>query len=223
MVRVKKKDHEKLSAANVNHVIELLNQKKPITKKEACSILNITYNTVRLSRIIEEHQEQEALVARRKAANRGKAATKEEIAEAVTEYLSGETISEIAKGLFRSAGFVKAIIERVGVPQRPTSVEDKLKFDFIPEACTSETFEPGEIVWSAKYHKTAIVKNEMYNMNYKKLYSSRCYKIVVIEPVDSSHGFFPHIQTGGFNAYALAYDLGRLSHLEQYGVNLDNL
>ena len=222
MGKVKKKEHEKLSAANINHVIELLNQKKPITKKEACSILNITYNTTRLARIIEEHEEHEAFVASRKAANRGKRATNTEISQVVTDYLTGESISEIAKSLFRSPGFVKSIVEKVGVPQRPTG-EDKAKFDFIPDSCISETFEPGEIVWSAKYHRTAVIRKEWRNMDYEDMYSSKCYRIAVIEPVDSSDSPFPYVQTGGFNAYALAYDLGKLSHLKQYGISLENL
>ena len=39
---VKKRSHEKLTDSNIQHVIGLLNAKSPITKKEACSILNIS-------------------------------------------------------------------------------------------------------------------------------------------------------------------------------------
>ena len=49
---VKKRSHEKLTDSNIQHVIGLLNAKSPITKKEACSILNISYNTTRLGTII---------------------------------------------------------------------------------------------------------------------------------------------------------------------------
>ena len=54
---VKAKSHEKLDDANVQRVIELLGGDEPITKKEACEILNIRYNTTRLQRIIDEHNE----------------------------------------------------------------------------------------------------------------------------------------------------------------------
>ena len=54
---VKKRSHEKLTDSNIQHVIWLLNAKSPITKKEACSILNISYNTTRLKTIIEEFVE----------------------------------------------------------------------------------------------------------------------------------------------------------------------
>ena len=54
------KKHENLTQANISKVIEYLNPKdgsKPITKKEACSILNIAYNTTRLGNIIAEFEE----------------------------------------------------------------------------------------------------------------------------------------------------------------------
>ena len=54
---VKKKSHEKLDSGNIQRVIDLLEQEEPITKKEACEMLNIRYNTTRLQRIIDEHTE----------------------------------------------------------------------------------------------------------------------------------------------------------------------
>jgi len=50
------------------------------------------------------------------------------VADAVTGFLSGEPISTIAAGLYRSSGFVKSIIERVGVPQK-----EEGRYDFLPE------------------------------------------------------------------------------------------
>ena len=60
---VKKKEHEKLDEATIERVISLLEAAPPITKKEACEILNISYNTTRLNSIIGEHQEK---ITRRK-------------------------------------------------------------------------------------------------------------------------------------------------------------
>ena len=57
-----------------------------------------------------------------KSQNKGKAQQPTEVADAVTRFLSGDTISEIAAGLYRSSGFVKAIIERTGVPQKEREV-----------------------------------------------------------------------------------------------------
>ena len=51
---IKTRKHENLTETNIQHVMELLNADSPITKKEACSILNISYNTTRLNKIIED-------------------------------------------------------------------------------------------------------------------------------------------------------------------------
>lgn len=225
MARVKKKEHEKLTKANIQHVINLLNptEGKPITKKEACSILNITYNTTRLNKIIEEFEEQKAFVERRKAENRGKRATPQEITEIIYNYLSGEPVSEIAKGLFRSPGFVKGIINRLGIPSRPTSAEDRGKVSLIPEQCISEEFSKGEIVWSGKYHAPAIVISELSDSKYKERYLTKCYKIYIMESIESNDTFFPFVERGGYYAHAPACDLGALKHLEEYNVDLTKI
>jgi hypothetical protein len=180
--RVKKKLHEKLSSANVSKVSGLLepldSTVKPITKKEACSILNITYNTTRLGRIISEHKEKIAFVEKQKKANRGKAASEMEISAAIMDSLTGIPVSDTATRLFRSPGFVKAITERIGVPHRPSNSEERAKFGWIPESCISYEFRVGEIVWSAKYHRAAFVKGEVEGYEYK--YSIKCYQIYVV-------------------------------------------
>ena len=223
MSRVKKKEHEKLSKANIAYVIGLLNPKegKPITKKEACSILNITYNTTRLAKIIDDYNEKEAFIEKRKAQNKGKRASEEEIRQVIQEYLRGDPISEISKSLFRSAGFVRGILNKVGVPQRPTTMEGRTKFCLLPERCRSDKFRDGELVWSAKYHAPAVIKR--WYANYEDKYASDCYQIYVMEKVDSSDSFFPYVEHGGFNAFALAYDLGKLEHLEEFGIELKNI
>ena len=89
-------------------------QTKPITKREACSILNISYNTTRLDKIIQDHHEQKEYRSRRVSQNRGRPARPDEIQDIVKEYLSGENVSNIAKGLYRSPAFVKSILEKSG-------------------------------------------------------------------------------------------------------------
>ena len=54
---IKKRDYEKLDDANIERVIAALNDPSPITKKSACEMLNISYNTTRLNNIIAEHEE----------------------------------------------------------------------------------------------------------------------------------------------------------------------
>ena len=208
---------------------------KPISKKEACEILNISYNTTRLDKIIQDFNEKEEYVSRRKKANRGKPASNGEIAEAVTDYLRGTNISGIATHLYRSPSFIRSLLERVGVPERPNS-KNSLEYDIIPEECASEDFAIGELVWSAKYHALSRIEKEMSKeyqdkspgisfVDYEKKYGSKCYAIYVMAEmnVDTSDSYFPRVESGGFFAYSLAYDLGKLEHLKQYGVDLTRL
>jgi len=226
MARVKKRDYEQLTATNIEKVITLLNGDSPITKKDACEILNIAYNTTRLQKIIDDYLERKDYVKKRKAMNRGKPATDQEIGEAVAGYLRGEPVNEIAASLYRSPAFVKNLIERVGVPERVST--ESIEYDYIPEECVAEEFSSGEIVWSAKYHSAAIVENELSvnyqaekpgysDVNYEKKYSSRCYSIYVLTKTDDDD--FSK-RKAGFSAFALAYDLAKLEHLKKYGVDL---
>ena len=64
---VKKKAHENLTDESISKVISLLRQDSPITKKEACEILNIRYNTTRLQNIIDDFEQTLARKERFKA------------------------------------------------------------------------------------------------------------------------------------------------------------
>ena len=193
-------------------------------------MLNIAYNTTRLQRIIDDYQDKIEYREVRKKQNRGRGATNEEIREAVERYLSGDSIAEIAKGLFRSSGFVRSLIERVGVPK----VERESGISILPESCIGESFAPGAIVWSAVYHKPARVDYELSidyqaekagfsDVNYEKKYGSKCYAIYIMEEVREEADKWANIDKGGYAAYSLAYDLGKLSHLEKYGVDLSRI
>ena len=247
--RVKKKDHENLSASNIQKVIDLLNpqgtdtkpsatsstQAKPITKKEACEILNISYNTTRLARIIEEHIEQQEYSKKRKADLRGKPLTNAELSEIATDYLQGDSIAAIAKSIFRPAALVHSAIEKVGIPTRPANKAQRVHTELLPTSCVAEDFKPGEIVWSAVHHRAAVIKDELSvnyqaekggfsDVNYKAKYGSKCYCIWVLENIDQDKEFWiSGIETGGYNAYSLAYDLGKLEHLKEYGVDLSRI
>ena len=216
MARVKKKEHEKLTQENIRHVIELLSAEKPITKKEACEILNISYNTTRLSRIIQDFEDKNQFRAKRKAQLKGKPASKDEIKSAINSYLRGESVSEISQGMYRSAGFVRAILDRVGVPTRPVAIEERKGCAFLPDECVAEEFEEGERVWSAFYHAPAIVVKEYTDPMYVDKYAGKCYSIYVLEESES-------LNVGGYHGASIAYDLGKLTHLEQYGIDITKI
>jgi len=193
-------------------------------------MLNIAYNTTRLQRIIDDYEDKVEYRALRKKQNRGRGATNEEIRESVERYLSGDSIAEIAAGLFRSSGFVRSLIEKVGVP----SPSKEGGVTVLPDSCIAESFSPGEIAWSAVYNKPARVDYELsvdyqaeregfIDVNYEKKYGSKCYAIYIIEEVREDTEKWMDVSTGGFAAYSLAYDLGKLKHLEKYGVDLSRI
>jgi|TARA_B110000285_G_scaffold113037_1_gene128294 hypothetical protein len=242
---IKKKDYENLSPQNIEKVKMLLNpiisdkateesKSKPITKKQACDILNIAYNVTRLSKIIEEYDEQKAYTKKRKQGLRGRPASDAEINEACTSFLGGDTVTDISKRLFRSSGFIRAILERVGVPERPSNKEERLTPHYFPDECVATDFAYGEIAWSSTYHSTVIIqerldtdwlesKKGMTSVDYETKYGCPCYAVYVVQKVDSEDTYFSNVTSGGFSAYAPAYELGKLQHLKKYGVNLEKL
>jgi len=201
--RVKVKESERLDDNNVKYVIDLLESDKPITKKEACSILRISYNTTRLGKIITAYKERAAAEARLRAKNRGKAASEGEIVRAIEEYLNGDSIAEIAKYMYRSSSFIKGIIRRFNVPVRSSST-DYFSPELLPDEVLSEDFKQGELVWSARYNTTAWIEKQL-------------------EEVHPIHGNCYRIWLNGKDrkfANQPWYELGKLEHLQNLGVKL---
>ena len=232
---VRKRAHENLSDANIRRVISALEEGS--TKKSACEMLNISYNTTRLNRIIEEFEEQENYVAIRKLQTKGKPASPDEIKEVIQDYVEGESISDIAKSIYRSQAFVKGIINRVGVPQRPTG-EDKHKEAMLPDACLRDSFEKGEIVWNAQYHMACIVEQE-YTLDFQnaspgintvdyegvygcKMYRVWCYNLIPYSDEYETLGWWTGKKKVGFSAHTLCQSLGSLKHLKEYGVSFED-
>ena len=239
-MRIKK--HENLTKANIAKVIELLEQEKPITKKEACSILNITYNTTRLGKIIDEHKLDIERTSRMKAKLRGKPATDDDIRFVVQRYLTGENVSSIASSMYRSPAFVKSIIEKIGVPMKlPEGDYEGRRTAMLPDQCVADEFKVGEVVWAirknypAKIVREITVKHQQENagyagyhdpsklVDYVEKYGARCYLIYTIETTDLTDTFFPHLRYAGSYCTPQAYDLGSLNHLEKYGVDIYNI
>ena len=214
---VRKKREEKLSEANINKVIELLAAEKPITKKEACEILHIAYNTTRLNKIIADHQETIEFRAKRKAQNKGKGVTEAEKVSIVKHYLNGAVVSDIAKALYRSPAFIKAVIERMGVPQKlPDTDYEGIKNAMIPEPCVAEEFIEGERVWSAQGNCIAVVKREITKSHNFEKHGSKCYLLWEIEMAECESPYFGFVRNAGHNAPRLAYNIGSLRHLQEY-------
>ena len=62
---IRVKEGEDFSKATIKRVIDLLEAETPITKKAACEMLNMSYNTTRLAKIIEGYKEKEEFIKKR--------------------------------------------------------------------------------------------------------------------------------------------------------------
>ncbi len=164
---VKKQDHERLDDATIGRVVSLLESGELKTKKAACEMLNINYNTKRLNDIIQEYKDKIEFTKKRRAANKGQPFTDLEVQEMVADYLNGASITSISDSLYRSTGVVKKKISDLHLPER-TRAPTYFKPDMIPDEAVSETFEKGEIVWSARYNAVAEIMrkrdNEVYSI-----------------------------------------------------------
>ncbi len=212
---IKTKKHENLTETNIQHVYELLNQDNPVTKKEACSILNIAYNTTRLNKIIEDHLDTVEYRERRKAQNKGKGATEAEIKQVVNFYLDGSNVSDIAKALYRSPAFIKAVVERLGIPQKlPHTDYEGRRNAMLPEQCVAEEFEIGEKVWAVRQNYPAVVK-KLWNTSED---GTNFYLVDTIECTQDElkDTFFPHLEYAGKQYCLASWEIGSLRHLRNY-------
>ena len=157
---IRKSAEEKLSDSNIAKVITLLEAEKPITKKEACAILNIKYNTSRLGDIIEQYKVKATKDAEQRAKKRGKPATEDEISYILQAYLEGNTIDSISDRTYRSADFVKQILNKHACPIRARS-HNYFKPELIPEEAMRMEFKVGDTVYSARYDSVARIDKEV--------------------------------------------------------------
>jgi len=215
---VKKKEHEKLTDANISKVIGLLEDKK-VTKKEACEILNISYNTTRLESILTNYKEEKERIKLRRAEKRGKPFSDGEISTIIERKLIGDPMIDISSFLYRSVESIQKFVDTLGIPEKPTG-EDKYKTSLLPEQCMSEDFTAGEVAWSAVHHTTCEIINKLGD-TYIDKYGTPCYKVWVREK--SKDDFNLGNLNSGYYAYIESYNLGKLDHLVKYGLVMKNL
>jgi hypothetical protein len=166
-------EEELMTDANISRVIRLLEPQeegvKPITKKDACQILGMAYNTTRLGTIIENFKERQARNAKRRAELRGKPATRDDIIYIISEYINGETVDGISKMTYRSPTFIKNVLESHAVPIR---VPGSTYFnpELVPEGAVRDRFKVGEVVYSARYDSLARIDAETKTEKYGYIY-----------------------------------------------------
>ena len=200
-----KNTEERLDATHMERVIAFLEptEGKPGTKKEACNILGIAYNTTRLGTLIEKYKEGKARDAKRRAELRGKPVTPDEISYIISTYLEGSTVDAISNSTFRPPGFIKRTLEQFSVPIRASS-HDYFNPEQIPTGAIRERFAVGEVVYSARYDSLARIDAEQRDVRYLG-YIYRVY--LLAEKWQQS-------------AFTEAYELASLEHLRVLGVKV---
>jgi hypothetical protein len=197
---------ELMTDANISKVIRLLEPQeegaKPITKKDACQILGMAYNTTRLAAILEEFKQKQARTAKRKAELRGKPATQDDIVYVIGEYLRGEPIDAISKTTYRSTAFVKGILEKYSVPLRVPG-HTYFKPELIPDGAVRNRFKLGEIVYSARYDSLARIDTETLTEKYGYIYRVWLLSDRWLQAANQE-----------------AYELASLEHLRELGVKV---
>lgn len=125
---------------------------------------------------------------------------------------------------------MRSIIDSVGVPTRGSNEDERSSTYYLPDECVATDFNSGDVVWSAVKHSTATILYELNSeyaknkpgivgsQNYEEKYGSKCYAVYVHETCED----YQHLGPGHYDC-SLAYDLGSLSHLEQYGIDLEKI
>jgi hypothetical protein len=204
--RKKSADEDTLmTPANISKVIRLLEPEegvKPITKKDACAILGMSYNTTRLGTIIEDFKKTQARNAERRAALRGKPATREDVVYIISEYLNGETVDAISKMTYRSPTFIKNVLESNAVPIRvPGSTY--FKPELVPDGAVRDRFKIGEVVYSTRYDSLARIDTETLTTKYGYIYRVWLMADRWLQAANQE-----------------AYELASLEHLRELGVRI---
>jgi hypothetical protein len=199
-------EQELMTDANIAKVIRLLEPSeegaKPITKKDACQILGMAYNTTRLATVIEEYKDKREREKRFRAEKRGKPITQQERSYIVSEYLAGEPVDAISKSTYRSTAVIKQVLDECSVPIRVPG-HSYFNPQLIPEGAVRDRFKIGEIVYSARYDTLAKITSEQHSVKHD------CY-------------IYSMWLKGNWqqNAYQPAYELASLEHLRELGVQI---
>lgn len=156
---VRRKEGEDFSKATMEKVIAALESETPVTKKVACEMINIAYNTTRLNKIIEEYKTKKEHDRKRRLAIRGTAISDAEKASIISAYLDDVSLSDISDSSYRSIPVIKNILKSYAIPFREST--SNYESIFLPDASICEEYEEGDLVFSAKYNAVAKVRKKI--------------------------------------------------------------
>lgn len=204
MARVKAQRGEDLSDFMVGKVAKLLTKETPISKREACDLLKIKYNTTRLAKIIEAYEERKTMEKRRRKEMRTKPVTDAEKARMITMYLQEAALEDISSVTFRSTAKIKTILDEIGVPKHDGKV-DYFRPEMLDDKLVREQYEVGDYVWTARYGSVAEVTKKFESNNH-----GMCYQLWLI----GKNGRFVNQPW---------YELGHLDCLKDYNISVKQL
>jgi hypothetical protein len=169
--RVKVQDGENLTDANKDKVISLLESDNPITKKVACEILNITYNTTRLNRIIQERKDDIIFRKEMRKKMRNTPIKSTDASQIVSGYLSGSSLADLSAETYRSTNVVKNVLTKYNIPIRNASVNYFHPTLIDNDEAIKDDYVEGDLVYSARYDKPATVRTGHMTDNHGMVYS----------------------------------------------------
>lgn len=165
---VRKQEGEDLSDSNVDKVIKLLEHESPITKKAACELLSISYNTTRLNKIIETHKETMKFRKDMRKKLRTTPIDTATASEIVSAYLSDVSLADISDRTYRSINVVKNVLTKYNVPIRNASID---YFHPVIIEDVEEDYKMGDLVYAARYGQPATIKGSKHTDKHGMIYS----------------------------------------------------
>lgn len=115
-------------------VIEYLGQPKS-TKKVACEMIGIAYNTKRLDTLIQEWKDTQERSARLRKEKRRQACSPEELVSMIEDYLDGTSYEDLSKRFYRSTTYIKHKLELSGALIRCNKTVSPLNPPLLPDEC----------------------------------------------------------------------------------------
>lgn len=175
------------------------------TKKAACEILGINYNTTRLDTLIENFVRGKEVEHRLRKAKRGTPVSDQEMVDIIERYFDGDSLEDISKRTYRPMPLIKFKLEQSGAMLKSRKTVDPMNPPMIPEECIEEHFELKERVWVAGYNCLGEIDKQL------EAQGETVYRVYLLNR--DLHRY----------VYYAWYELGSLRHLKALGLNIDKL
>ncbi|RLF44138.1 MAG: hypothetical protein DRN17_05020 [Thermoplasmata archaeon] len=178
---VRAQEHEKFSDPVIlQGVIDSLENENPITKKEACSRLNISYNTARLGKIIEDFKDSTARQKKRRQELRTAPVTDADKKDIISSYLAGDSLTSISDMTFRSIIVIKNVLQTYNIPLRDASANYTNPV-FLTDSSTANDYKEGDLVYSAKYDIPAYIR-KLVEPGVYSMWTTGDYRKQIVQP-----------------------------------------